>query len=72
MLQGIYPLTKGWNSKIPEVSYQKCKYYVLFFYHKGLKNFLEFFWVKLIWVPKQHFWDTLVDQTEPLCLLRKT
>ena len=43
-----------------------------FFTISAYNNFLEFFWVKLILVPKQHFWDTLLDQTEPLCLLRKT
>ena len=26
MLQGIYPLNKGCNSKMTEVSHQKCKY----------------------------------------------
>ena len=46
------------------------KYY--FFSVSAYNNFLEFCWVKPIWVPKQHFWETLVDQTEPHCLLRKT
>ena len=46
------------------------KYY--FFTISAYNNFIEFFWVKLIWVPKQHFSETLVDQTEPHCLLRKT
>ena len=31
------------------------KYY--FFTISAYNNFLEFFWVKLIWVPKHHFWD---------------
>ena len=45
-----------------------------FFYHKRLQKFSWIFLsIKLIiWVPKQHFWDHLVDQTEPPCLLRKT
>ena len=45
------------------------KYYFLTI--SAYNNFREFFWVKLIWVPKSYFWDTFADQTEQLCSLRK-
>ena len=34
-----------------------------FFTISAYNNFLEFFWVKLIWVPKHHFWDIKQHRT---------
>ena len=66
-------------ARLPEDETVRClKFHIknvntklYFFTISAYNNFLEFFRVKLIWVPKYHFWDTSVDQIEQICLLRK-